>query len=89
MATNAISDMLRLMKTPAASQRKVVRKDQLHYLKECTHLGCVSQDSYPRKSIFREERKLGSRHAVKFSKGTWLQINRERKGRSARYYPEV
>ena len=31
MATNAISDMLRLMKRPARSQRKVVRKDQLHY----------------------------------------------------------
>ena len=30
MATNAIFDMLRLRKSPARSQRKVVQKDQLH-----------------------------------------------------------
>ena len=29
-------------------------------LKESTQLGCVSQDSYPRMSILREEGKLGS-----------------------------
>ena len=39
-------------------------------MKECTQVGCVSQDPFPRKSILREERKLGSKHAVKFSKGT-------------------
>ena len=43
-------------------------------LKESRQLGCVSQDSYPRKSSLREEGKLGSKHAVKFSKGTWHQI---------------
>ena len=43
-------------------------------LKESAQLGFVSQDSYPRKSIQREERKLGSQHAVKFSKGTWHRI---------------
>ena len=32
---------------------------------------CVSEDSYPRKSILREEGKYGTKHAVKFSKGTW------------------
>ena len=34
----------------------------------------VSKHSYPRKSFLREPRKLGSKHAVKFSKGTWHQI---------------
>ena len=52
-------------------------------LKESIQLGCVSQDSYPRKSIQREPGILGSKHAVKFSKGTWHHINfRERKGPS-------
>ena len=37
-------------------------------------MGCVSQDSYPRKSILRESGKLGTNHAVKLSKGTWHQI---------------
>ena len=37
-------------------------------------MGCVSQDSYPRKSIPREEGRLGSKHAVKYFKCTWHQI---------------
>ena len=46
-------------------------------------MGCISQDSYPRKSILREPGRLGSKHAVKFSKGTWHQMYiRERKGPS-------
>ena len=56
------SDMLRLMRSPAKSQRMMVRKDQGALLKESTQLGslgCVSQDSYPRKSIPREKRKSG------------------------------
>ena len=45
-----------------------------------TQLGCVSQDSYPRKSILRERGKLGTKHAVTFSKSTWHKIKiRERK----------
>ena len=52
-------------------------------LKESTQLGCASQDSCPRKSILREQGKLGSKHTVKFSKSTWHQIKiRERKGPS-------
>ena len=39
---------------------------------------CVSQDSHPTK-VHSTERKLGSNNAVKFSKGTWHQKNRERK----------
>ena len=39
---------------------------------------CVSQDSHPTK-VHSTERKLGSDHAVKFSKGTWHQkIGKER-----------
>ena len=53
---NADADMLRLRRSPAKNQRKVVRKDPLHdMLKESTQLGCVSQDSYLGKSIQREE----------------------------------
>ena len=52
-------------------------------VKEFTQLGCVSQDSYPRKSSLREPGMLGSKHTVHFSKGTCHQIkNRERKGPS-------
>ena len=82
LATKAFSDVLRLRRSPASCQRKVVRKDQLRF-RESTQLGCVSPDSYPRKSVLREEGKRGSKHAVKFSKGTWRQIKiRERKGLS-------
>ena len=48
-------------------------KGSVAFLKESTQQGCVSQDSYPRKSILRETGKLGSKHAVSFSKGTWHQ----------------
>ena len=58
LATNAIFDMLRQMRSPARSQRKVVRKDQVTLLRESVQMGCVSQDT----------------HAVKFSNGTWHQI---------------
>ena len=52
-------------------------------LKESTQLGCVSQESYPRKSILRDSGKLVSKHTVKFSRGTWHQIKiREWKGPS-------
>ena len=52
-------------------------------------MGCVSQGSYPRKSIQREPEKLGSKHTVNFSKGTWHQIkNRERKGPSRGFFPK-
>ena len=67
---------------PSSKSKKGGATGSVASLKECTQLGCVSQDSYPRKTLLREERKLGSRHAVKFSKGTWHPKNRERKGRS-------
>ena len=70
MATNVISDTWRQKESPARSRRKVVRKDQLRSLKESRQLGCVSQDSYPRKSVPCELGKLGTKRAVKFSKGT-------------------
>ena len=54
MEEHVSSDMLRLRRSPAKSQRKLVRKDQF-LLKGSTHLGSVSQDSYQRKSILREE----------------------------------
>ena len=34
-------------------------------------MGCVSQNSYPRKSIPRQKGKSRSKREVKFSKGTW------------------
>ena len=78
MATNVISDMLRQKESKTNGAEGSVAM-----LKESFQLGCVSQDSYPRKSILRELGILGSKHAVKFSKGTWHQIEIwERKGPS-------
>ena len=52
-------------------------------------VGCVSQDSYPRKSIPSGKGKFGSKHAVKFFKGTWHQIKiRERNGPSRGIIPK-
>ena len=85
MSKNADSDTLRLRRSPAKSQRKMLSKDQLPHWKESTPLGCVCQDYYPRKSILREPGRLGSKHAIKFSKGTWHHIKiRERKGPSSK-----
>ena len=91
LATKAISDMLRRRRCPARSQRKVGgARGSVALLKESIQLGWVSQDSCPRKSILREQGKLGSKHAVKFSQGTWHQIKiRGRKGPIARNYPKV
>ena len=58
---------------PSRKSKKSGAKGSVALLKESTQLGCVSQDSYPRKSIPREKGKMGSKHAVKFSKGTWHQ----------------
>ena len=58
-------------------------KESVATLKESIHLGCVSKDSYPRKSFRHESGKFKSKHTVKFSKGTWHEIkNRECKGPS-------
>ena len=79
MAKNADSDMLRLRTSPTKSQRKV----------GVYTFGCVSQDSCPRKSTLREKGKLGSKHAVKFSKGTWpVYKNSGKKGSFAVNYPK-
>ena len=68
---------------PHRRSRKGGAKGSVAILKESFQLGCVSQDSYPRKSILREPGRLESKHAVKFSKRTWHQIKiRERKGAS-------
>ena len=70
---------------PNKRSKKGGAKGTVATLKESTQLGCVSQDSYPRKSILREPGRLGSKHAVKFSKGIWHPIKiRERKGPSRR-----
>ena len=68
---------------PNKKSKKGGARGSVAILKESTQLGCVSQDSYPRKSVLREPGKLGFEHAVKFSKSTWHQIKiRERKGPS-------
>ena len=83
LAINDVSDMLKQKESPTRGRNKLVRKDQLFSFKGVTQLGCVSHDSYPRKSILRESGMLGSKHTVKFSKGTWHEIKiRERKGPS-------
>ena len=55
---------------PGKKSKKSGGKGSVAFLKESRQLGCVSQDSYPRRSILREKGKLGSSHSVKFSMGT-------------------
>ena len=65
---------------PNKKSKKGGAKGSVAILKESAQFGCVSQDSYPSKSILREPGKLGTKRTVKFSKGTWHQIKiRERK----------
>ena len=74
---------------PNKKSKKGGAKGSSAILKEFIHLGCVSQDSSPRKSILREPGMLGSKHAVKFSKGAWHQIKlRDRKGPSRGIIPK-
>ena len=58
---------------PSKKTKKGGAKGSVALSKESPKLGRVSQDSYPRKSFLREERRLGSKHAVNFSKSTWHQ----------------
>ena len=54
---------------PSKKSKKGGAKGSVAFLKESTQLGCVYQDSYPRKSIPRKKTKIGIK-------------NRERKGPS-------
>ena len=66
--------MLRQRRSPARSQRKVVRKDQLLYWRNLYNwVGCL-KILLREKYIQREQGNLGSKHAVNFSKGTSNQI---------------
>ena len=78
-----MSDMSMQKRSPAKGQRSVVTKGSVAILKESTQMGFVPQESYAIISIPREPGKLGSKHAIKFSKSPWHQIvTRERKGPS-------
>ena len=83
MAINAVSDMLRRRTSPARSQRKVVRKDQLPCWRSLYTWVVCSQDSHPRKSILRKKRKIGitSRRQI-LQRHVAPEKNRERKGPS-------
>ena len=90
LATNAIFDMLRQKGKPSKRSKTGGAKGSVAILKESLQLGSVSQDSCPRKSILRGTGILGSKHAVKFSKGTWHQIKTSgKKGSIARDHPIV
>ena len=52
---------------PNKKLKKGAAKGSVAILRESTQLSCVSQGSYPRKSILRGPGVLGSRHTVKFS----------------------
>ena len=56
---------------PNEKSKKGGAKGSVAILKEFLQLGCAYQDSFPRKFIQREPGMFGSKHAVKFSKGTW------------------
>ena len=80
---NADFHMLRQMESPTRSRRKVVRKDRLHYWRSL-HNWVVYLQILIREILFHVNLEcLGSKHAVKLSKGTWLQIKiREREASS-------
>ena len=61
---SVISDMSRQKERSTKRSKKGNAKGSAAILKESIQLGCVSQDSYPRKSVQREQGKLGSKHAV-------------------------
>ena len=83
MATNATSEMLRQVESPARGRKLEAQKDQWPYWRSSNNWVVYLKKNYPRKSVPREPGKLGTRHAVTFSKGTWDQIKiRERKGPS-------
>ena len=67
---------------PSKMSEKGGAKGSVALLKETIHLG-VSHDSPQRKSILRENEKLGSNHTVKFSKVTVRRVKlREKMGPS-------
>ena len=75
---------------PSKKSKKGGVKGSVALFKESTPPGCASQDSYPRTSIPLEEGKLGPKHAVKISRGTWHQNkNSGKKGSIARNFPKV
>ena len=74
---------------PSIKSKKGGAKGSVATLKESAQLGSVSQDSHPGKSSLREEGKLGSKHAVTFSKATWHQKKSGKKRSIARNYLKV
>ena len=79
----SVDSTLRLTGSPVKKSKITGGKGSVASLQESFPLGCVSQDSHPRKSMQRKEGNLGSDHAVSFSKGTWHHMNiRQRKGPS-------
>ena len=75
MATHAISDMLRPKESAAKRSKKSGAKGSVAMLKESTQLGCVSQDSYPRKTILREPKHPSNSPKAP---GTKLKFGKER-----------
>ena len=64
---------------PSKKSKKDGAKGSVALLKESAQVGCVSQDSHPRKSILRESGKLGSKTRRQLLQRHWHQIKiRER-----------
>ena len=83
LTTNAFFRHVEAEEKPNKKSKKYCAKGSVALIEGVCTIGCVSQEPYPRKFILREQGKLESKHAVKFSKGTWHQIKiRERKGSS-------
>ena len=70
LATNADSDTLRQLRSRAKRSKKGGAKGSVALLKESFLLGCLSQDSYPRRFFYVKKGRLGPKYAVRFSKGT-------------------
>ena len=58
------------------AERKPNKKSKKGLAKVLVTMLKESQDSYPRKSLPREQGTLGSKHTVKISKGIWHQIKK-------------
>ena len=89
MEEHVSSDKFEAEEKPSKKSKKGGAKGSVALLNESAQLGCVFQDSYPTKSVIREDGKLGSKHAVKISKGTWYQKKTGKKESIAGNYPHA
>ena len=75
VATNANFRHVETEERPSNKSKTGGAKGSVAFLRGSFQLGCVSQDSDPRKSIPRKQGKLGSNDAFKFSEELLKRVN--------------